>query len=630
LSESGKRDAIEAKCREGSALPNSLGGLMSDKLQNITWDNTNVYSGFDDPKLNTDLENVQREILSFAKEATQFEELIGSADAENNNWMTKARTLTRKSLDISLDLQLMSVFASCKTSVEADNKQAKELASKVQKTWSDLSKAQTPLDLFILRSSDKFFNDFISEDSVSETKFMWEHARKENDFLLSVKEEVLSTGLSVDGLHAWGKLYNELAGNMTIEVDGETMGLAQASSVLRGPDRAARKSAWEAVNKGWSTHQDSAAAVLNAINGWRIEINKTRSSKRELHYLDKSCHQSRITRKTLNAMMDSSYETRSVGQRALKGMAKVIGVDKLGPWDILAPCPTKGEKSQPVSFPDAIGLIAKAFDKFSPDMGEFARMMAEKRWIDSLPTPKRSPGAYCTGFGKLREPRVFMTYTGTMGNILTLAHELGHAYHNWVMRDLPLSETRYSMTLAETASIFAETLVRDAVLSECQTDEEKLNILWQDAESAGALLINIPARYEFEKILVEERFKRNIPADDLKAMMNDAWAKWYEETLVEYDQMFWASKLHFSISSLGFYNYPYLFGYLFSLGIYAQKDKYGEKFPELYKNILRDTGTMTAEDLIKKHLDQDIESPEFWKDSISIVENSITKFEELI
>ncbi|TNF30724.1 MAG: M3 family oligoendopeptidase [Deltaproteobacteria bacterium] len=603
---------------------------MSDQYQNITWDNSNVYADFDDPRLNTDLENLEREILTFSSEAAKFEEAIGCPESEMTNWIEPARKLTRMSLDISENIQLISAYASFKTSVEADHKKAKEISSKTQRIWSDLAKAQTPLDLFILRSSDSFFNEFINDDRVAETKFMWVHSRKENDFLLSTREEVLATGLSVDGLHAWGKLYNEIAGNMAVEVDGEKMGLAQASSILRGPDRVARKNAWVGINNAWTTHQDSAAAVLNAINGWRNEINKTRSSKRELHYLDKACHQSRITRKTLSAMMDTAYDTRSVGQRALKGMAKKIGVDKLGPWDILAPCPAKGSDSAPISFPDAIELIAKAFDKFSPDMGEFARMMAEKRWIDSLPTPKRSPGAYCGGFGKLREPRVFMTYTGTMGNVLTLAHELGHAYHNWVMKDLPLTATRYSMTLAETASIFAETLVRDAILSECQTDEEKLNILWQDAESAGALLINIPARYEFEKMLVEERFKRNVPADDLKTLMNDAWAKWYEETLVEYDPMFWASKLHFSISSIGFYNYPYLFGYLFSLGIYAQKDKYGEKFPELYKNILRDTGTMTAEDLIKKHLDQDIESPDFWKDSISIVESSITKFEGLI
>ena len=221
-----------------------------------------------------------------------------------------------------------------------------------------------------------------------------------------------------------------------------------------------------------------------------------------------------------------------------------------------------------------------------------------------------------------------MTYTGSMGNVLTLAHELGHAYHNWVMKDLPFGETHYSMSLAETASIFAETLVKDSLLKECKTNQEKLNILWQDAQSASSLLINIPARFEFEKNMVEARMKTNIPADDLKSMMNDAWKKWYETTLSEYDPMFWANKLHFSISSFGFYNYPYLFGYLFSLGLYAQKET--GQFSELYKNILKDTGKMTAEDLIKKHLDQNIEDPQFWKKSLSIVEKSIDQFESLI
>ncbi|MCO4794872.1 MAG: M3 family oligoendopeptidase [Bacteriovoracaceae bacterium] len=603
---------------------------MSDNLNNITWDNSNVYKSFDDPSLNSDLERIGRDILALEKEALQFTPLLENLDGDIFEHTDLARSLVRKNLDISQDLQLISAFASFKTSTEADHKQGKELASKTQKLFSELSKAQKPLSLFILRSPDNFFNNFIDDEKVIETKFTWEHQRSENDFLLSVNEEILSTGLSIDGLHAWGKLYSEIAGNMTVKVDDKEMGLAEASSILRGPDRIARKSAWQGVNEAWTTYQDSSAAALNAINGWRHEMNRTRSSKRELHYLDKSCHQSRITRKTLSSLMDTTYEQRNVGQRALKGMAKVIGVDKLGPWDILAPCPSKGDATKPISFPDAIDLIANAFSKFSPDMGEFAHMMSEKRWIDSLPTPKRSPGAYCGGFGKLREPRVFMTYTGTMGNVLTLAHELGHAYHNWVMKDLPLAETRYSMTLAETASIFAETLVKDALLKECKTDEEKLNILWQDAESAGALLINIPARFDFEKSMVEERLIKNVPAEELKVMMNGAWEKWYGDTLTEYDSMFWASKLHFSISSFGFYNYPYLFGYLFSLGIYAQKEKYGEGFPDLYKAILRDTGKMTAEDLIKKHLDQNIESPDFWKDSLSIVEKSITDFEGLI
>ena len=181
---------------------------MSDQYQNITWDNSNVYADFDDPRLNTDLENLEREILSFSVEASKFEEAIGCPDSEMVTWLEPARELTRKSLDISENIQLISAYASFKTSVEADHKKAKEIASKTQRIWSDLAKAQTPLDLFILRSNDKFFSEFISDERVAETKFMWEHSRKESDFLLSTREEVLATGLSIDGLHAWGKLYN--------------------------------------------------------------------------------------------------------------------------------------------------------------------------------------------------------------------------------------------------------------------------------------------------------------------------------------------------------------------------------------------------------------------------------------
>ena len=601
---------------------------MSDQYKNITWDNTKIYKDFNDPKIDGDLEAIGKTILELEKKVVPFEVLIENLDQDFSPFTGTASNLTRKEMDLQLDIQALSTFAYFQLSTEADHKKAKEISSKTQKLSADLKKAMKPLDLFILRSSEKFFNKFISDDRVQETKFQWAHARTQNDFLLSVKEEILLTGLSVDGLHAWGKLYKEMAGNMEVNCDGEKMGLAEASSILRGPDPIKRKKVWHSIKTSWEIHQDSSAAILNAIHGWRHEVNKTRSSKRECHALDKSCHQNKITRKTLSSLIDTTYDQRAIGQRALKGMAKIIGVSELGPWDILAPCPSQGKETKPISFPDAISLISDAFSKFSPDMGEFARMMAKNKWIDSLPTKKRSPGAYCGGFSKVREPRIFMTYTGSMGNVLTLAHELGHAYHNWVMKDLPFGETHYSMTLAETASIFAETLVKDSLLNECKTDQEKLNILWQDAQSAASLLINIPARFEFEKNMVEERLKSNIPADSLKSMMNDAWKKWYETTLTEYDPMFWANKLHFSISSFGFYNYPYLFGYLFSLGLYAQKEN--GKFAELYKNILKDTGKMTAEDLIRKHLDQNIEDPHFWKKSLSIVEESINQFESLI
>jgi oligoendopeptidase F len=327
-------------------------------------------------------------------------------------------------------------------------------------------------------------------------------------------------------------------------------------------------------------------------------------------------------------MMDSTYQRRSIGQRALKTMGKVLQVDAMQPWDLFAPPPVQ-EESGLISFEAAIDLIANAFSQLTPAMGDFAVMMAEKGWIDAAPTPARSTGAYCTGFSDPREPRIFMTYEGSMNNVLTLAHELGHAWHNWVMRDLPRYKTYYSMTLAETASIFAETLVRDALYAKATTPEQQLAIAWEDGSAAATFLLNIPSRFTFEQKLVEGRKQGFVIADTLKTMMHDSWQHWYEGSLASYDDLFWANKLHFSIASLGFYNYPYLFGYLFSLGIYAQKASYGEVFNDLYTNLLRDTGSMTAEDVVQKHLQQDIRQPAFWQASLDIVDRGVSRLERL-
>ena len=309
-------------------------------------------------------------------------------------------------------------------------------------------------------------------------------------------------------------------------------------------------------------------------------------------------------------------------------MAKVLGQKRMNPWDVMAPPPAVGN-SEEISFDDAIALIAKAFNHLTPKMGDFAIMMAEKGWIDGKPTPNRSTGAYCTKFSDPKEPRIFLTYEGTMTNVLTLAHELGHAWHNWVMKDLSSMQSRYPMTLAETASIFAETLVRDALTQQATTPQQQLEIAWQDAQEAAIMLLNIPARFEFEKRLVEARKVGALRPAQLCNLMNQSWEKWFETSLSQYDDLFWASKLHFSISSLGFYNYPYLFGYLFSLGIYAQQANYGDQFNQRYTDLLRDTGIMTAEDVVQKHLKKDLSQPKFWEDSLGIVEASVAHFEAL-
>ncbi len=610
----------------------------SHRILRQTWDNQSFFSGSDDPRIAAEVTQIKTDIATLTADCEPVSGWIEGAESLDNSQfderIAQLKSIHLQESSIIERLSNVQTFISTLLSVDSQDANANTWLPTLQQIWATLGQATTPVDVFLTRTSDEFIQEFLKEPELEELSFSIRHQRQLKDHLLSVAEEQLITGFAVTGLHAWGNLYDDLAGRLNCEVEGETVGLAKAANLLSSNRRDTREAAWRGIHSAWSSRQETVATILNAINGWRLEEAQQRSQIRPLHYLDKSCHQSRIERATLDALIETTYQQRAIGQRALKAMGQALGLKQMAPWDVTAPAPAASPRDpgqeEEISFEGAIAIVSQAFNRLTPAMGDFAIMMAEKGWIDAQPTPNRTTGAYCTKFTNPREPRIFMTFEGSMNNVMTLAHELGHAWHNWVMGDLPLPKTRYSMTLAETASIFAETLVRDALLAEAQSPAQQLEIAWQNAESAAVFLLNIPARFEFEKRLVEARKQGFVIADRLSQMMEESWEYWFEDSLSEYDDLFWASKLHFSISQLGFYNYPYLFGYLFSLGIYAQRDRFGVGFNQLYTNLLRDTGTMTAEEVVAHHLQQDIRQPQFWNDSLAIVEKSVSQFEALV
>ncbi|NEP17084.1 MAG: M3 family oligoendopeptidase [Leptolyngbya sp. SIO4C1] len=597
-----------------------------------TWDNRQFFSSTADPQIAAELSALQAEVEPLAAACAPFAERAEAAVLSASDYaplMAAICQIYQRYDPLQVRLSNLRTFIYTALSVDAKDRPASQLMPRLQQLSAELEQAMKPLDVFLLRVDRAFITALVADPALASLSFSLHHRRQLSDQLLSVAAESLVAGLSVSGLYSWGNLYDELAGTLKCDVQGETMGLAQASNLLGHPQRDRRAAAWQGIRNAWVVRQETVAAILNAINGWRLEETKQRSHRRSLHYLDKSCHQNGIERATLNALMETTYARRSVGQRALKAMAQMLDIPQLAPWDLKAPAPASGETTQ-ISWERALELIATAFRQLTPAMGDFAIMMAEKGWIDARPTPNRAVGAYCTKFADPRQPRIFITFEGTLANVMTLAHELGHAWHNWVMRDLPLRQTRYPMTLAETASIFAETLVRDALLKQAKTPAQQREILWQEAQSAAVFLLNIPARFEFEQRLVESRQQGFAIASQLRTLMRQSWQLWYEDSLCDYDDMFWASKLHFSIAQLGFYNYPYLFGYLFSLGIYAQQSRYGEHFNNLYTAMLRDTGAMTAEALVRTHLQQEIAQPQFWQASLDLVERTVSRFEQLV
>ncbi|HDZ8978608.1 M3 family oligoendopeptidase [Aeromonas veronii] len=591
------------------------------------WNNDHIYPGLDSPDLEADMCAARHAL----EELTCYMAGLDGVRDDAAALLDFLREVRLRARDIRHIGWNVAILAACRGSQDARDPQAKLLASRARALNADLFKTLAPVEDLMLALPEEEFAALMVDPLLGEEAYRLRHERRLQDQRLPVAAEQLVIGLGTDGLHAWGNLYNDLVGKIRLTIDGREMGLAEASNLLSSPVRALRLEAFDAISAGWEGEQETVAAILNALNGWRLELARQRGNTRLLDALDLSCHQSHIERATLDALMSETWRARGLGQRALELMAERLGLDDLGPEDLFAPPPAVSSREIP--FEEAIELIADAFSRFDPEMGAFARMMAEKGWIDAAPTPNRRTGAYCTKFAEPVEPRVFVTYAGTMDNVITLAHELGHAWHNWVIRALPMSQRSYPMTLAETASIFAETLVRSALFEQAQSPEEQLTIAWAEADGAATFLVNIPARFDFERALVAERAQGYVSAERLKALTDEAWGRWYEGSLTRYHPMFWAAKAHFSIAGLGFYNYPYLFGYLFSLGVYQQlmsrKAAGEEGVAEAYRALLRDTGRMSAEDLVAKHLGQDIREAAFWQGSLAQVAQAVERFEQL-
>jgi oligoendopeptidase F len=608
--------------------PEKRESMRQDTVYPQCWDNQHIYPGLDSLELEADLAQARSRLIELADVMGELE----TACEEPAARLALLRKVRQRAQGIRNIGWNIAVLAASAASQNSRDPLAKTQASRARALNADLFKTLAPMEQLLLTLPDVDFEALMRDPLLGEEAFRLRHERCLADQRLPVAAEQLVIGLGSDGLHAWGNLYNELAGRLRLRVDDRELGLAQASNLLGSADRAVRLQAQAAISAAWEAEQETVAAILNAINGWRLELARQRGAQagRPLDALALSCHQSRIEPVTLEAMMSATYARRELGQRALGVMGRRLGINRMSAADLAAPAPAASGPGIP--FEQAIEWIAEAFASFDPEMGEFARMMAERGWIDAAPSPGRQSGAYCTKFADPVEPRVFLTYEGSMRNLVTLAHELGHAWHNWLLRDLPMSQRAYPMTLAETASIFAETLVRGALFERAEAGDRDA-IAWMEADSAATFLLNIPARFDFEQALVRERAQGYVGSARLKELMDEAWGRWYEQSLGEYFPLFWAAKGHFAIPGLGFYNYPYLFGYLFSLGVYGQlmaRKARGEAgVAQAYRALLRDTGRMSAEALVLEHLGLDIRTTAFWQQSLDRVEEAVNRFADL-
>ena len=612
-----------------------------DAVAGVGWDLASEYPAPDSPAIDADLKAVDAllaEIEGRNAALTPLLERVAELKASSaGDAVSEAREIFALIEEARRLVHDPETYAECCLSVDSQDERAQALIGRLQSVNKRFAEVAEPLSQFLDLAPEEVVDAYLDDDTVAPSRFAVEHARKRRHELLPLAQENLVTSLGEDGIHAWGRLYDQLSGTISCDVtvgnELRAMGVAEAAGMMQRPDDRLRENAWRAINEAWDQHAESCAAAVNAIAGWRLEMCRKRStgSATPVHYLDAPLHANRIQRATLDTVLAVAEEGIPLARRAARLQAQAYGKARYGPWDGRAPAPVaNGETGDSIPYSEALDLIATAYGEVQPQMGAFVRMMADKRWIEGTVGPRKRPGAYCTGFLKSRTPRVYMTYTGGGSDVITLAHELGHAFHSWVMRDLPDSQRRYGMSIAETASTFGETVVRDALLKRAETPAAALDIVWEEAAALVTFILNIPTRFEFERNFYDARAERPLSAKELKAMMSAAWGKYYGDCLSEPDPMFWASKLHFYISGLSFYNFPYLFGYLFSLGVYARREALGDEFFPRYRALLRDTGRMATEDLAAKHLDVDLTQPDFWRDTLAMLSSRIDHFETLV
>lgn len=587
----------------------------------LNWDLDSIFSGgSDSPALNERLEQLEKQINTYYQSVNQWDHSVSTND--------ELTTLIKQQETITEGFSQCNSYITALLSANVKDTQAKLLSGKLYALLPRWQSADTILSKKFAEISDNNWQTLLQIDAFSLIAFRMNEIRRDGHRLLSEAEENIINTLSLDGLNAWSSHYDTIVGTIVIpfEENGKVTDLSagQAFNKMMGdPDPLVREKLFIAWEKAWQEKTSLLSDTLNHLDGFRLSTYKLHGMN---DYLQKPLEYNRLKKETLDVMWATIQKNKQPLVDYLTRKANLFGKEKMEWQDQDAPIILGDLKEKTFTFDEAASFIIENFQKFSPKMATFAQSAFEKSWIEAEDRPGKRPGGYCTELPETQESRIFMTYSNSVNEVATLAHELGHAFHSSVMWDLPALNRDYAMNVAETASTFAELIVADATLKAAKTKEEKINLLDTKLQNALAMFMNIHSRFIFENRFYSARQEGLVSEEEITQMMVEAQKEGYHDALATYHPHFWAAKLHFFIDDVPFYNFPYTFGYLFSLGIYAYANKKGTSFEQEYIELLRDTASMTTEELAQKHLGVDLTKPDFWQAGIDMVLEDINSF----
>jgi pepF/M3 family oligoendopeptidase len=515
-------------------------------------------------------------------------------------------------------------------STDSHNKNATRLLSEFEQIMVRMENQDVIFKNWLSKVQPKIEEILSIGGTVAEHEFALKEIVHFSQFLMSQAEEELASELNLSGASSWEKLQGVITSQITVELelDGELKTLPGPALInLRThPNSEVRKKGYEKEMQAWKSVEEPLAAAMNGIKGTVITLNKKRGRK---DAVESALDMARIDRDTLDAMLSAMEDSFPMFRRYFQAKAKRFGQEKLPWWNLFAPV---GKSETKFSFLEARDFILDHFSKFTPDLADFAARAFNNKWIDAEQREGKMGGAFCMDIPGTGESRILCNFDGSFDQVSTIAHELGHGFHNDCMEKAGRTQLqqRTPMTMAETASIMCETIISNASLKQVKSKEEELAILEGMLNGDSQVIVDIYSRYLFEKEVFERRAKSELSAEELCEIMERAQKATYGDGLDEnfLHQYMWTWKPHYYSAQLSFYNFPYAFGLLFGTGLYAIYQERGDSFIPEYTDLLSSTGLGSAADLAQR-FGIDIRNKSFWEGSLKVVEQRVNRYVEI-
>lgn len=577
---------------------------------NSEWSLKELYTGLDDPKYASDIKKLEDSIAV----AADFVKNPPTSELEI------AETILKSKEEISETASLLFNYLGFSQAVDTENGELMAQTNNLLRIMSKVAPIEAAADKLLAGISD--IDALVKESEIcKEYAFLLKENKEKAKHLLSDEVEEMYAAMDMTGGGAWGNLQSFLSSTLKVDYEGKVITLSEVRNLASDPDGEVRKKAYEAEIKAYEKIQDGIAFALNNIKNQVTMIAEKRGYESPI---DMTLKNSRMQRETLDALWGAIDEYLPVFRKYMRHKAEMLGYKNGLPfYELFAPM---GKSDKKYTTEEARDYLVNTFKEFSPDLSNMIQEAFDNSWIDFFPHAGKEGGAFCGGVPSIRQSRILTNFDGSFGAVDTLAHELGHAFHNVQLYDeRPLNQD-YPMPIAETASTFNEVFLGQAALKNASGDE-KIMLIESELKEQNQVVVDIYSRYLFETAVFEKAGKQFLMADDLKKLMLEAQKATYGDGLdPEYMHPYmWCCKGHYYSSGLSFYNFPYAFGNLFAVGLYNLYLKEGESFVTKYKEMLRTTPSATMEECGAK-LGIDLTKKDFWKGSLDIIASNIEEF----